>query len=117
MAKIICSKEKDFIKVMDKSKWACALSEADYMDNNYVKLHEGKADVQLRELLIAGNKRDDEGFYYVPREFANIYMIYLSNYIAKKIILHSRQIMIFRGYVRTLWSRMENCLIMIKVIT
>lgn len=86
---------EDFIKVMDKSKWACALSEADYMDNNYVKLHEGKADVQLRELLIAGNKRDDEGFYYVPREFANIYMIYLSNYIAKKIILHSRQIMIF----------------------
>ena len=75
---------EDFIKVMDKSKWACALSEADYMDNNYVKLHEGKADVQLRELLIAGNKRDDEGFYYVPREFANIYMIYLSNYIAKK---------------------------------
>ena len=47
---------EDFIKVMDKSKWACALSEADYMDNNYVKLHEGKADVQLRELLIAGNK-------------------------------------------------------------
>ena len=75
---------EDFKKVMDKSKWACALSEADYMDNNYVKLHEGKADVQLRELLIAGNKRDDEGFYYVPREFANIYMIYLSNYIAKK---------------------------------
>ena len=75
---------EDFKKVMDKSKWACALSEADYMDNNYVKLHEGKADVQLRELLIAGNKRDDEGFYHVPREFANIYMIYLSNYIAKK---------------------------------
>ena len=49
--------------------------------SNYMK---GKADVQLGELLIAGNKRDDEGFYYVPREFANIYMIYLSNYIAKK---------------------------------
>ena len=28
---------EDFIKVMDKSKWACALSEADYMDNNYEK--------------------------------------------------------------------------------
>ncbi len=33
---------------------------------------------------IAGNKRDDEGFYRVPREFANTYMIYLANYIAKK---------------------------------
>ena len=75
---------EDFKKVIDESKWACALSETDYMDGNYVRLHEGKADVQLRELLIAGNKRDDEGFYRVPREFANTYMIYLANYIAKK---------------------------------
>lgn len=75
---------EDFKKVIDESKWACALSEADYMDGNYVRLHEGKADVQLRELLIAGNKRDNEGFFYVPREFANTYMIYLANHIAHK---------------------------------
>ena len=73
----------DFIEGLKSDRWPSAALSSTTPDSSYVLLHEGKADVQLKELLISSQK-DNEGFYRVSQEFAAAYMMYLSNHIAKK---------------------------------
>jgi len=73
----------DFIEGLKSNRWPSAALSYTTPDSNYVRLHEGKADIQLKKLLISSQK-DEEGFYNVSQEFASAYMMYLANYMAKK---------------------------------
>ncbi|QXM06965.1 hypothetical protein [Crassaminicella indica] len=62
--------------------WAAALDNSKYTRKNYVKLHKDKADVRLREMILAQDTKDNN-WLNVPHDMASIYMLFLANYIAK----------------------------------
>ncbi|MEK5258682.1 hypothetical protein MKY75_05530 [Paenibacillus sp. FSL L8-0663] len=65
--------------------WAAALDESNYMKKDYVELHKDKADVKLRQLIIADNADfNSKKWLDVPHDIASIYMLYLADHIAKK---------------------------------
>ncbi len=62
--------------------WAAALDNANYKKEEYIKMHKDKADVKLREMILAEDLGTD--WLRVPGDIASIYMLYLANFIAKK---------------------------------
>jgi hypothetical protein len=73
----------EFIKGCKRDKWwAAALDVANYKKEEYVKLHKDKADVKLRELILAQDAKDND-WLKVPSDLAAVYMLYLANHIAK----------------------------------
>lgn len=63
--------------------WAAALDNSNYKRKEYLELHKDKADVKLRQLILADNINNND-WLNVPHDIASIYMLYLANYIAKK---------------------------------
>lgn len=75
---------KEFIDSCKKETWwAAALDNSNYTKQEYVKLHKDKADVKLRELILAKDTVE-KNWLYVPHDMASIYMLFLANLIAKK---------------------------------
>ncbi len=75
----------EFITKLKTEHWdAAALTYA--IPEHYMKLHSDKVDVQLRELMIAEGKvqNNDDHWLSVPVEFGAHYMTYLANVIAEK---------------------------------
>jgi hypothetical protein len=63
--------------------WAAALDNSNYIKRDYVQLHKDKADVKIRELLLAEKTKDND-WLNVPHDIASIYMLFLANYIAEQ---------------------------------
>lgn len=51
------------------------------MNSQYIKLHKSKADVKLRNMILAKDMRNSQ-WLNVPEHIASLYMLYLANYIA-----------------------------------
>lgn len=76
------SVSNQFISKYNGSDWgAPALGNYKLMSNQYIQLHKDKADVKIRNLIIAkGGKNGD--WIRVPEYIAGLYMLYLANHIA-----------------------------------
>ncbi|WBF55497.1 hypothetical protein HXV90_06365 [Lysinibacillus sp. JK80] len=75
---------EEFIKGCKKETWwAAALDNSNYTKKEYVKLHKDKADVKLREMILAKDTKNND-WINVPHDMASIYMLFLANYIAKR---------------------------------
>jgi hypothetical protein len=72
----------DYLNVKEKA-WAAALDNSFYTNKEYVELHKDKADVKIREMILAEEKEDSD-WLNVPHDMASIYMLYLAGYIAEK---------------------------------
>ena len=74
----------EFVNGIDEGRWDAAAVE-DEIPDEYARLHEGKVDVTLRNMIIAkGAGAKHEDWLYVPTEFSALYMTYLANHIADK---------------------------------
>lgn len=74
---------KDFVKKIEQGRWDAAAVDRDIPDE-YARLHKGKVDVALRQMIIAkGAGARCEDWLYVPTEFGALYMTYLANHIAR----------------------------------
>ncbi len=72
-----------FIKKLEQGRWDAAAVERDIPDE-YARLHKGKVDVALREMIIAkGGGAAYDDWLHVPTEFGALYMTYLANHIAE----------------------------------
>lgn len=75
---------KEFIEGCKKETWwAAALDNSNYTKKEYIEIHKDKADVKLRELILAKDTMN-KNWLNVPHDMASIYMLFLSNFIAKK---------------------------------
>ncbi|WP_040660720.1 hypothetical protein [Oscillibacter ruminantium] len=75
---------EEFIKGCKKETWwAAALDESNYKKEEYIRMHKDKADVKLREIILAKNSKE-KNWLNVPHDMASIYMLFLANHIAKK---------------------------------
>jgi hypothetical protein len=74
----------EFIANLHDKKWQAAALEKDRLED-YAKLHQGKIDVKIREMLIShGRAAAHEEWLYVPTDFEALYMTYLATKIAKR---------------------------------
>ncbi len=75
---------KDFASKLAQRRWDAAAVVGE-IPAEYARLHKGKVDVALREMIIAeGKGARHEHWLYVPTEFAALYMTYLANHIASE---------------------------------
>lgn len=73
-----------FINKYNGSDWkAPALGEFKLMSTKYINLHKDKADVRVRNLMVA-KEMDNSKWIEVPEYIAGLYMLYLANNIAKE---------------------------------
>ncbi|MCK4415152.1 MAG: hypothetical protein KAY32_16595 [Candidatus Eisenbacteria sp.] len=73
---------KEFVDRIEEGRWDAAAVERDIPDE-YARLHKGKVDVALREMIIAkGAGAEHKDWLYVRTEFGALYMTYLANHIA-----------------------------------
>ena len=74
----------EFIDKYNGTDWhAPALGNYKLMSNKYINLHKDKADVKIRNLIIAkGQKDSDSEWLKVPEYIAGLYMLYLANHIS-----------------------------------
>lgn len=63
--------------------WAAALDSSNYTNRDYIKMHKDKADIKIRELLLA-EKTKNNNWLNVPHDIASIYMLFLANYIVER---------------------------------
>lgn len=75
---------EEFLNKIDSGVWQAAALEFD-MSEAYARLHQGKVDVELRNMIIAkGQAAAYNEWLHVPTEFAVLYMTYLAEQISRK---------------------------------
>ena len=83
-AKLIADEFND--KLSSGDWFASALSG---MSDDYRRIHKGKVDVTLHDMIIAaGGKSIDKEWFFVPTDFESQYMTYLANKMAEMNQLH-----------------------------
>lgn len=74
---------EEFMARITNREWD-ALAFDTSISEDYDRLHQGKVDVRLRELIVAQGSFKDNNWLHVPQDFASLYMTYLARSICQR---------------------------------